>query len=325
MIIEFLLSFLLLCITASVCSLTSGGRVVELIEPVLLPGILVILGMMIFLYGYGKSFVGLFSSSKKIKEMELSELKKMEKSLDFSFKALVFISCFFMLVSAIYLYLNIEERQTLGPNLATVICSFYYLAFFGMILITLKSKCKRNIINYMAEESDVEKKSESLTKKQIFLRIIKILISVTMIIVLYLVIIKVSTINHTNQDPLSFSYLRDLPGLIYIFLPTFLLLAISGNFKIFFKTIRYIFKNQKLSVSQKTSSENAVRTLRKLLLLEGILATLGGFTGMLCNLEDRSMLGINFTLACVPMIYALLVNLILLPMESKISLLCDSE
>ena len=325
MIIEFLLSLLVLCITSVMCSLTSGGLVVELIEPVLLPGILVILGMMIFLSGYGKSFVGLFSSSKKIKEMELSELKKMEKSLDFSFKALFFISCFFMLVSAIYLYLNIEERQTLGPNLATVICSFYYLAFFGMILITLKSKCKRNIINYMAEESDVEKKSESLTKKQIFLRIIKILISVTMIIVLYLVIIKVSTINHTNQDPLSFSYLRDLPGLIYIFLPTFLLLAISGNFKIFFKTIKYIFKNQKLSVSQKTSSENAVSTLRNLLLLEGILATLGGFMGMLFNLEDRSMLGINFTIACVPMIYALLLNLILLPMESKISLLCDSE
>jgi flagellar motor component MotA len=124
---------------------------------------------------------------------------------------------------------------------------------------------------------------------------------------------------------LSFSYLRDFPGLIYIFLPTFLLLAISGNFKIFFKTIKYIFKNQKLSVSQKTSSENAVRTLRKLLLLEGILATLGGFTGMLCNLEDRSMLGISFTIACVPMIYGLLVNLILLPVESKISLLCDSE
>lgn len=325
MIIEFLLSLLVLCITSVMCSLTSGGLVVELIEPVLLPGILVILGMMIFLSGYGKSFVGLFSSSKKIKEMELSELKKMEKSLDFSFKALFFISCFFMLVSAIYLYLNIEERQTLGPNLATVICSFYYLAFFGMILITLKSKCKRNIINYMAEESDVEKKSESLTKKQIFLRIIKILISVTMIIVLYLVIIKVSTINHTNQDPLSFSYLRDLPGLIYIFLPTFLLLAISGNFKIFFKTIKYIFKNQKLSVSQKTSSENAVRTLRNLLLLEGILATLGGFMGMLCYLKDRSMLGINFTIACVPMIYALLLNLILLPVESKISLLCDSE
>ena len=75
MIIEFLLSLLVLCITSVMCSLTSGGRVVELIEPVLLPGILVILGMMIFLSGYGKSFVGLFSSSKKIEEMELKKWK----------------------------------------------------------------------------------------------------------------------------------------------------------------------------------------------------------------------------------------------------------
>jgi hypothetical protein len=55
------------------------------------------------------------------------------------------------------------------------------------------------------------------------------------------------------------------------------------------------------------------------------MVTLGGFMGILCNLEDRSVLGINFTVACVPMIYALLINLILLPVESKISLLCDSE
>ena len=62
-----------------------------------------------------------------------------------------------------------------------------------------------------------------------------------------------------------------------------------------------------------------------LLILEGIMTTLGGFIGMLFNLEDRSMLGINFSVACVPMIYALLLNLILLPVESKVSLLCDSE
>ena len=325
MIIEFLLSLGLLCLTATMCSLTSGGFVWELIEPVLLPGLLLILAMMIFLSGYGKSFLQIFLPSDKIKKSELSELKKTESALGFAFKSLALISSFFMLISAIYFYLNIDERQTLGPNLATIICSFYYFAFFGMILITLKAKLRRNIINYMIEENDSENENTNLSKKEIILRIIKILISVALIIGLYLLIMFTSTINHTEQEPLSFYYLRDLPGLIYIFVPTFLLLTISGNFKIFFSALKCVFKNQKISISQKALSVNSIKIFRALLILEGIMATLGGFIGMLFNLEDRSALGVNFTVACVPLIYALLLNLVLLPVESKVSLLCDSE
>lgn len=325
MIIEFLLSFVLLCITATMCSLTSGGFIWEIIEPALLPGTLLILATMIFLSGYGKSFIKIFSSAKTLKKTELPELKTIEASLSFSFKALVFISSFFMLIGAIYFYLNIDDRQTLGPNLATIICSFDYLAFFGMILITLKAKLRRNIITYMIEENDAENKNTTRSKKEIILRIVKILISMALIIGLYLLIIFTSTINNSNEEPLSFYYLKDLPGLIYIFIPTFLLLAISGNFKIFFSALKSVFKNQKLSVSQRALFEHSIKTFRTLLILEGILAALGGFMGMLCNLEDRSALGVCFTMACVPLIYALLLNLILLPVESKVSLLCESE
>ena len=138
-------------------------------------------------------------------------------------------------------------------------------------------------------------------------------------------IIYFSTANSSNEEPLSFYYLRDLPGIIYIFVPTFLMLLVSGNFKSFFRAISYLIKNQKLSVTQKAVSLNAISTFRIIIFLEGIMTTVCGFIGILFNLEDRSMLGINFTIACVPMIYGLLVNLILLPVESKISLLCDSE
>ena len=92
MIIEFLLSFLLLCITASVCSLTSGGLIWELVDYALLPGILLILALMIVLSGYGKSFVKVFQSAKKIKSTSLAELKKTEASLDYAFKALGFFT-----------------------------------------------------------------------------------------------------------------------------------------------------------------------------------------------------------------------------------------
>lgn len=74
MIIEILLSFGVLCLTATMCSLTSGGFVWEVIEPALLSGVLLILAMLIFLSGYGKSFIKIFSSTKTINKTELPEL-----------------------------------------------------------------------------------------------------------------------------------------------------------------------------------------------------------------------------------------------------------
>ncbi len=323
MIIEFLLSILVLCITATMCSLTSGGLIWELVDYALLPGILLILALMIFLSGYGNAFIMIFQTSNKNKG--LAELKKTEASLDYAFKALCFICSFFMLISGMYFYLNFDETNTLGINLATLLLSFFYLSFFGMIFITLKAKLRTNIIKYMAEENTYANAEIVVSGKKIAQNIVKIFVSLAFIIGLYLVIIHFSMANLTDSEPLSFYYLRDLPGIIYIFIPTLLLLIISGNFKSFFGALNFVIKNQKLSVTQKSISLNAISTLRMLLILEGIMTTLGGFIGMLFNLEDRSMLGINFSVACVPMIYALLLNLILLPVESKVSLLCDSE
>lgn len=323
MIIEFLLSILVLCITATMCSLTSGGLIWELVDYALLPGILLILALMIFLSGYGNAFIMIFQTSNKNKG--LAELKKTEASLDYAFKALCFICSFFMLISGMYFYLNFDETNTLGINLATLLLSFFYLSFFGMIFITLKAKLRTNIIKYMAEENTYANAEIVVSGKKIAQNIVKIFVYLAFLIGLYLVIIHFSMANLTDSESLSFYYLRDLPGIIYIFIPTLLLLIISGNFKSFFGALNFVIKNQKLSVTQKSISLNAISTLRMLLILEGIMTTLGGFIGMLFNLEDRSMLGINFSVACVPMIYALLLNLILLPVESKVSLLCDSE
>ena len=325
MIIEFLLSFLVLCITASVCSLTSGGLIWELVDYALLPGIVLILAMMIFLSGYGKTFVRIFQTAKKFNNTSLAELKKTEASLDYAFKALVFICVFLMLISGIYFYLNFDKTNTLGINLATILLSLFYLSFFGMLFMILKGKLRRLIINYMAEETTLENDKPASSKKKLVLSILKILVSLAFIIGLYCLIIYFSTANSSNEEPLSFYYLRDLPGIIYIFVPTFLMLLVSGNFKSFFRAISYLIKNQKLSVTQKAVSLNAISTFRIIIFLEGIMTTVCGFIGILFNLEDRSMLGISFTIACVPMIYGLLVNLILLPVESKVSLLCDSE
>lgn len=322
MIIEILLSLITLCITAVLCSFTSGGFARELIQPALLAGVPLILAVMIFISGNGKAFIKLFAGKKKLKAASLSELKEMERAACFAGKALVFICLFFTLISGIYLYLNIDDLQTLGPNLSTVICSIHYLAFFSMLLLTLKGKLKCRIISFMAEEEIPSEKIKTPAKK-IVLRIVKIVLCIAAVTGLYFLIISTDTINNSSEEPLSFFYLRDLPSLVYVFIPTLLLLLISGNFKNFFKALKYSFTNEKLSVSKKAISVNAVETARMLFFFEGLMCTFGGFMGMLCNLQDRKALGICFTVSCIPLIYALFINLILLPVEAKLSKQAD--
>ena len=324
MIIELFLSLAVLCSTTVMCIRTSGGFPRFILEPGLLPGILAILALMIFLGGYGKAFLKIFSSPKKIKETDLSGLKKTETALSYAFKALALICFFLMIIAGIYFYLNFFETQTLGFNLSIMLCSIYYMAFFGMLFLTLKAKLRTNIINFMADDSEPEKVNQ-ISKKQRLLCIGKIIISIALIICFYNFIIYTSAANNSGLEPLSINYLIDIPGLIYIFIPGFLLLAISGNFKIFFRALKYAVKNTKLSVSQKAVSINAIQFLQKVLLLDGIMCIIGGYIAILTNLEDKAALGPNFMIASLPLIYALLIDLILLPVESKISLLCDAE
>lgn len=322
MIIEFLLSLLVLSFTATICSLSSGGYVEEILEPVLLPGIIVILVLMISLSGYGKSFLKIFSSPKKIKETDLSDLKKIETVLNYSFKALALICIFFMFIAGVYFYLNFYDTQTLGPNLATMFCSLYYLAFFGMVIFTLKGKLRIRIINFMTDEKEPEEKIE-LSNKQKIIRIVKIIITIALIAGLYYLIVYSCTANKRQYSVTT--YLIDAPGLIYIFVTSFLLLAISGNFKKFFKALKFAAKNTRLSVSQKAISLNAIHTLQVILILDGIMCSLGGYMATMVHLENKEYLGINILLASLPMIYSLIINLILLAVESKISLLGESE
>lgn len=322
MIIEFLLSLLIVCVTSVSCIITSGGLFWELIEPALFIGIPAILTVMIFISGNGRAFLKVFAGAKKIKSAGLKELKQTESAVSFAFKTLIYICLFFMLISTMYFYLNLDETQTLGFNLATVIISIYYMCFFGMILITIRGKLKTNIINFMAEEESVPT-AKKLNGRAILFRCIKIVICLAAIIGIYLLIIYSNTVNHSGSEPLSFYNMRDIPGLVYIFIPTLLLITVSGNFKNFFNAIKFCFSGEKLSVTQKSVAVNSIETMRILFFLDGLMCTLDGCLGMLYNLEDRSMLGICIVIACVPLIYGLLVNLILLPVESKVAQLSD--
>lgn len=323
MFVEFLLSFILAGATATICSMTSGGIMWNIVNTSFFPGLLLILAIMVFLAGHRKAFLRVLDGPKKFRNYGLKDLKDMELSISFAFKSLLYICLFYLLISSIYFYLNFENTQTLGVNLAAVMYAVFNFAFFGLIMITIKGKLKAKIIAFMAEPETSEEKPQRPAGKEIFLQTAKIIVCLALIVGVYLFIIYHDIRNESHEEPLSFYYMRDIPGLTYIFIPTFLFLTISGNFKNFFAALKSTFRNERISVTKKAISVNAVETLRMLFLLEGIMCAVCGYIGMLFNLEDRSMLGINFAIASVPLIYGLLFNLVMLPVESKLSRLAD--
>ena len=129
MIIEFLLSLFLVGTTATVCSMTSDGIIWQIVMTSFLLGLILILGVMIFLSGYGKAFLTVFSEPKKIQNLGHKELKDVDLSISYTIKSLLYICSFFLLVSGIYFYLNFENTQTLGANLAAVLYAVFYAAF----------------------------------------------------------------------------------------------------------------------------------------------------------------------------------------------------
>jgi hypothetical protein len=80
------------------CMILSGGTIRGLINGYELPGIIVILAGLIFLSGCGKDFCRIFRGTSSLQKLDLAELRKTEKSLDFANKIVFYICLFFILI-----------------------------------------------------------------------------------------------------------------------------------------------------------------------------------------------------------------------------------
>ena len=322
MIIQFLLSFVVVTAVDFFCMLLSGGTIECLVNGFELPGIIIILTLVLFLSGYGKSFCVIFSSRSKLKGLSLEELRRSEKSLDFAIRALVYICLFFMLVAASMFYMNFDYRMALGPNLATVIGSAYYMLFLDTILITLKGRLKKQIISFMAEEGNVVP-THKTPGKEIVKSIVKTVCVLLLIIAVAWGILFYHVTNLQEYWKPSLLSFIDLPSALYLIFAGVPLMLVSANFTVFGKALAAVFKNKKITVTEKNLYENAVSTLRQILLFIGIQGSLIGFMGMLFNLEDRAALGLNMMVACIVTYYAIIVCALLLVVESRIHKLCE--
>ena len=324
MILTLILSVILVFGLDWACMMLSGGTIHGLINGYELPGILVILAGLIFLSGNGKGFCRIFTGAPKLKTLELSQLRRTEKSLDFAGKVVFYICLFFILIGGIFFYLNIDFRTSLGPNLATILASLLYMTFLVSIFITLKAKLRSKIINIMAEEAPRTNDNKLAHQPKALIRtILQIVIALIVIIAMTIAVLIFHVSNEQETVTISPLLFLDLPSFLYLFLVTFILLALSSNFKNFFRAFGAAFKKTRISVSQKNLYENAIASFRQIMIMTGIRGSLIGFTGILFNLNDRAYLGINMFVAMIPALYAIIICTVLMVVEARVGKLVE--
>ena len=109
--------------------------------------------------GMWKDFKRAFQLLKKRYDCRLSELRRTKDVLEMIEKQIWYAGILTMMVSIMYIMVNISDPSLLGPNVAISILTLFYTVVLEMLLLPLQLEVKRRIINYMDLESDVEAES----------------------------------------------------------------------------------------------------------------------------------------------------------------------
>ena len=109
--------------------------------------------------GMWKDFKRAFQLLKKRYDCRLSELRRTKDVLEMIQKQIWYAGILTMMVSIMYIMVNISDPSLLGPNVAISILTRFYTVVLEMLLLPLQLEVKRRIINYMDLESDVEAES----------------------------------------------------------------------------------------------------------------------------------------------------------------------
>ena len=109
--------------------------------------------------GVWKDFERAFRLLKKGYTCHLSELRRTQDVLEMLQKQVVYAGIMAMLLTFITIMRQLSDLASLGPNLAVAILTVLYATVIEMLLLPLHLEVKRQIINYMELDGDMEETS----------------------------------------------------------------------------------------------------------------------------------------------------------------------
>ena len=321
MICEFLLAFIPVLLSSALATAVSGGTFAGVLDIYDFLAVILTFAILIFLTGYGKAFLRIFSSKKKFAALELKELQQTEYSLELSSKILLYSAAFFPTMYFIYILFTVWDQDgsqySLGPNSAVLFLSVVYLCLLEMFIYMFRAKTKKSIILYMAEDDGKNELPEKIKNSSVVKAIVGIALVIGIIVFQILLMKGFSWDGWSSRSVLV--TVIDLPSLLSNLIYVIPLIAISGNFRELCAGCKTIFSNKKINVTKKNLYLNAVKTTMVLNWLAGITMTIIGWIGMFNNLEDKSALYPNLAVSLIPIFYSIVFNLVLTVVEARIN------
>ncbi|MGN0352456.1 MAG: helix-turn-helix domain-containing protein [Roseburia sp.] len=117
----------------------------------------------------------------------------------------------------------------------------------------------------------------------------------------------------------------DILSILVILAMDFSVLFMLGLFKPFFKAFPYCIKiDESTSISDVTKSYHAVKTTMLMSLISAFLMFIISIIIILRTLSTVEVLGVNLSVACLALLYGLIINAILLPVLIKLKMVKES-
>lgn len=320
MIIDFFLAFIPILLSSALATAVSGGTFGGVLDIYDFLTVILTFVILIFLTGYGKAFLRIFSSKKKFQALDLQKLQQTEYSLELSSKILLYGAAIFPVMYFIYILYTVwdqGDKSSLGPNSAVLFLSVVYLCLLEMFIYMFRAKTKKAIILYMAEEEESRESAEKIKLSSIIKAIVGIVLIFGIIIFQILLMKGFKWDGWSSRSVLV--AMIDFPSLLTSVIYVLPLISISGNFKELCLGCKTVFSNKRISVTKKNLYLNAVKTTVALNWFAGITTTIIGWIGMFNNLEDADSLYPNLAVSLIPIFYSILFNLLLTIVEARIN------
>ncbi len=104
--------------------------------------------------GVWRDFKRAFKLLKKDFTCHLSELRRTKDVLEMIQKQIWYAGILTMMVSVMYVMVNISDPSLLGPNIAVVVLTMFYAVILEMLLLPMVLEVKGRIMNYMELEAE---------------------------------------------------------------------------------------------------------------------------------------------------------------------------
>jgi hypothetical protein len=315
MLVQLLCSLAATILISYGINIAAGNSFFMLFDFALAGILLLCTAAMLVLSGAMKDFVFIFLPRKKTENVPLEKLKNVKASVDLAVHTQLYSGVFISFVALIFFLYNYDTREYAGPNLAAVLLSPAYALLFMLVMNPVSAGLERRMFSVMAEDRDEE--AHSFQKRSLLQKLKGIGTYCVLILFFIAAFLFTKHVSMKNDKMIPVPF--DVPSFLGLGLWILSALLCSGSLRDFGRALSAAVSGRKPGTGEQPCLAGAVSLVMRVLVAAAGCMTITGIVGMLRNLENKSALVPNMYVALLPVLYALVFCLMLLPVKAFVS------